>query len=160
MNSEVYQSLSLRTVPANLMFWEAGSDADAREKLFCNCALGLAGEAAEIEEAPTSDEIGDGYWYSYVMYRVLDAAPVHPEPGQDADPHRSAYRSASSICELAKKVMFHGRPLDDVRDKALANLNAYVQAIAVIDPQSAAETFDQNVEKLKARYPAGFFERG
>lgn len=162
MDSKTYQSLSLRTVPAPLMFWTLDGEAadHARSQLFCNCALGLAGEAAEIHEAPTSDEIGDGYWYSYTLFRVLDADPIMPKRGTANDAHTRAYRSAGAICELAKKHLFHGRSFDDVRGQAVELLREYVNALASLDPQSAEATFDQNVEKLRSRYPEGFFERG
>lgn len=160
MDSRTYQELSLRTVPEPLMFWKPGSDDDARSRLFCNCALGLAGEAAEIEETPTSDEIGDGYWYSYVLFRVLDADPVEPTRGSREDAQNAAYRAAGALCELVKKHMFHGREFDVVREPAIAYLKSYVDALASLDSQTANETFDQNVEKLRSRYPEGFFERG
>lgn len=162
MDSRTYQSLSLRTVPEPLMFWhpDCPDPGRARAELFCNCALGLAGEAAEIDEAPTSDEIGDGYWYAYVLFRVLDAEPQEPSPSDPAGAHRAAYRAAGVICELAKKHLFHGRGFDVVREATLRALETYVGAIAAIDPQPAAATFEQNVAKLRARYPEGFFERG
>ncbi len=162
MDSRTYQELSLRTVPPELMFWrdDCPDPAAARSQLFCNCALGLAGEAAEIEEAPTSDEIGDGYWYSYVMFRVLDAKPIEPTPGNHVDAQRAAYRAAGALCELAKKHLFHGRDFDDVRGPAIELLSKYVHALAALDKQPASATFDQNLDKLRSRYPAGFFERG
>lgn len=162
MDSKTYQELSLRTVPPNLMFWSADcADPEAaRSQLFCNCALGLAGEAAEIDEAPTSDEIGDGYWYSYVMFRVLDADPIEPTRGDRADGQRAAYRASGALCELAKKHIFHGRDFDVVREPAIELLRKYVGALASLDEQDASATFDQNLDKLRSRYPAGFFERG
>ena len=162
MNSATYQTYSLRTVPEHLSFWsdDCADPESARSQLFCNCALGLAGEAAEIDEAPTSNEIGDGYWYSYVMFHVLDAEPVEPKRGAPEDAKQRAYRAAGAICELAKKHLFHGREFDVVRGPTIELLREYVNAIASIDSQQPAETFDQNVAKLKARYPEGFFERG
>ena len=162
MDSARYQSLSLRTVPADLMFWAADchNPDEARMRLFVNCALGLAGEVAEIHDTPTSDEIGDGYWYSYVMFNVLDATPREPVPADVPDPMRAAYRAAGTICELAKKHMFHGRDFGAVRGKALDALHAYIDALAALDEQAPSQTFDQNVAKLKARYPDGFFGRG
>lgn len=163
MESKTYQELSLRTVPPHLMFWHGSFDGDAdeaRTHLFCNCALGLAGEVAEIEEAPTSDEIGDGYWYAFVLFHVLDVEPPEPTPHDPDVALGTAYRAAGAICELAKKHMFHGRDFADVREPAAQYLRRYVDALAALDDQSAAATFDQNVAKLRARYPEGFFERG
>ena len=159
MTPETYQRLSLRTVPEPLQFWNHASD-DARIDLFCNCALGLAGEAAEIDESPVSDEIGDGYWYAYVLFRVLDAPPQLPQASSKQDSQRTLYRASGRLCELAKKVRFHGRPLANIRDEALVMLGRYIDALAGRDDQSAAQTMRQNVDKLKARYPEGFFERG
>lgn len=160
MDSTSYQALCLRTVPPSLQFWHADADARAREQLFCNCALGLSGEASEIEDAPTSDEIGDGYWYSYVLFRVLDAPPRLPTATADPNPLRIAYHAAGALCELAKKTMFHGRQLEVVQPTAVGHLHRYIDALAALDPQPPQATFEQNIAKLTARYPAGFFERG
>ncbi len=165
MKSSRYQSLSLRTVPPELMFWADGFEGDrerARTDLLCNCALGLAGEAAEIDEAPSSDEIGDGYWYSYVMFHCVETDGYEPQPTERSpqDATRAAHRAAGSACELVKKHAFHGRGFDEVADKIAHFVRVYVDALASLDQQSAAETFQQNIEKLARRYPEGFFERG
>ena len=164
MNSREYQSLSLRTVPAPLMYWSEAFDGDrdaTRAQLMCNCALGLAGEAAEIEDDPSSDEIGDGYWYAYVLFHVLGVEQYEPDVDEPSSgPQRRAHRSAGVICELVKKHTFHGRPFEDVRDDIAERLRRYVDALAQMDARSASATFDQNVDKLRSRYPDGFFERG
>lgn len=167
MNSRSYQNLSLRTVPPPMAYWTdgfVGDDRDAaRTQLMCNCALGLAGEAAEIEDEPSSDEIGDGYWYAYAMFHALGIESYEPQPTADQPRHahqRAAHRAAGGICELVKKHAFHGRSFDDVREPIAQRLKAYVDALAGMDEQSADATFDQNVAKLKSRYPEGFFERG
>lgn len=163
MDSRKYQSLSLRTVPEKLAYWAEGFDGDreeARRQLMCNCALGLAGEAAEIDETPTSDEIGDGYWYAYALFFVLGVTKYDPVAGDAPGAGRAAHRAAGAICELVKKHVFHARDFDDVSEQIVSFNRAYVNALASIDGQSAGETFTQNVDKLRARYPEGFFERG
>ena len=163
MISREYQNLSLRTVPAHLAFWKLEGEVAqrARRDLLCNCALGMAGEAAEIVETPTSDEIGDGYWYAYVLFRALGVDDHEPRTtGDRSTAQANAHRSAGAVCELVKKHVFHGRDLDAVADKLTSFTRAYVDALATIDTQPAATTFDQNVAKLRARYPEGFFERG
>lgn len=162
MNSRDYQRLSLRTVPEPLAYWTmAGAQADfARRQLMCNCALGMAGEAAEIEETPTSDEIGDGYWYAYILLHVLSVDEYEARPGNRETAVRTAHRSAGAVCELVKKHVFHGREFDVVADKLRNFTRAYVDALATLDAQTAPQTRAQNVAKLEARYPAGFFERG
>lgn len=162
MNSATYQRLSLRTVPASMAFWDAESDAQrdaARRDLLCNCALGMAGEAAEIAQTPTSDEIGDGYWYAFVLFHALG---VHEyEPRQDGDSRAiDIHRAAGAVCELVKKHAFHGRTFEEVCDRLAEHAREYADALATLDEQSPAETFTQNVAKLEARYPSGFFERG
>lgn len=156
MDSSTYQLLCLRTAP--------GHDTDRRATLL-NCALGMAGEAGEIADTPTSDEIGDGYWYAYVMLWCLGVTehqpePLSPEACEQGDALRAAFRACSRACELVKKHAFHGRDLDLVRPDLLASTRRYVDALAALDPQSAAATFEQNIDKLRARYPEGFVERG
>jgi hypothetical protein len=163
MHSDDYQELSLRTVPEPLAYWVDGFEGDAetaRRDLMCNCALGLAGEATEIEETPTSDEIGDGYWYAYILLHVLGGSSYEPQPGDEATAGRTAHRSAGAVCELVKKHAFHGRDFHEVRDEMTEFVHAYVDALAALDDQPAGETFQQNVDKLRSRYPEGFFERG
>jgi hypothetical protein len=161
MHPSEYQELSLRTVPPDLQFWrdDCTNPEWARGQLFCNCALGLAGEAAEIDETPSSDEVGDGYWYAYIMARTLDAEPREPSD-MGGDPQRELYRAASTLCELAKKHVFHGREFDALRQAATIHLWRCVDALAAIDEQPAPQTREDNVNKLRARYPDGFFERG
>ena len=162
MNSTEYQRLSLRTVPAPLAFWDADSN-DAREAarrdFLCNCALGMAGESAEIAQTPTSDEVGDGYWYAFVLFHALGIESYEPLPDSSLTVH-DAHRAAGAVCELIKKHAFHGRTFEAVREPLTAQTRRYVDALASLDPQSPTQTFAQNVAKLRARYPAGFFERG
>lgn len=163
MISNDYQELSLRTVPEPLGFWVDGFDGDleeARRDLMCNCALGLAGEATEIDETCTSDEIGDGYWYAYILLHVLGESCYEPQPGDAATASQTAHRSAGAVCELVKKHAFHGRDYDEVREPMVGFVHSYVDALAALDEQSAGETFQQNLDKLRSRYPEGFFERG
>lgn len=163
MDSREYQSVSLRTVPPHLAYWTAefaGDRDDARRDLLCNCALGLAGEAAEIDAAPSSDEIGDGYWYAYVLLYVLGVQNYAPQPGKEELAAQRAYRCAGTVCELVKKHAFHGRDLDTIAPHLVDATRGYVDALAALDRQPASETFAQNVAKLRARYPEGFFERG
>lgn len=162
MNSAEYQRLSLRTVPAPLAFWATDSDEAheaARRDFLCNCALGMAGESAEIAHTPTADEIGDGYWYAFVLFHALGVENYEPQP----DPSLTvdtAHRAAGAVCELVKKHAFHGRTFDAVRNPLIEQTRRYVDALASLDAQTPAQTFAQNVGKLRARYPAGFFERG
>lgn len=162
MDSATYQSMSLRTVPAELQFWDiefSGDVEDARTKLLTNCALGMAGEAAEISELTISDEIGDGYWYAYICLWILNVESYAPQTGV-ADAQSEAYRAAGQVCEYVKKHVFHGRAFDEVLPILTRFTKRYVDALASLDSQTATETFEQNLAKLKARYPAGFFERG
>lgn len=157
MDSTTYQRLCLRTAP--------GHDTDRRATLL-NCALGLAGEVGEIADTPTSDEIGDGYWYAYVMLWCLGVTTYEPMPldageaPDEAAALRAAFRACSRACELVKKHAFHGREFDAVRDDLTHATRRYIDALARLDAQPAAATFQQNIDKLRARYPEGFVERG
>ena len=68
---------------------------------------------------------------------------------------------AGEYCELIKKSEFHGKMLDkDDAKKELGDVLYYVAMAATnlnIDLESVAE---ENVRKLRARYPDGFTEGG
>ena len=163
MDSATYQSLSLRTVPADLQYWDMafeGHVEETRNRLLTNCALGMAGEAAEISELTISDEIGDGYWYAYICLWTLNIESYTPQPDNVRDPQLEAYNASGHVCEYVKKLTFHGRGFEDVLPVLVRNTKRYINALAALDSQTPVETFDQNLAKLKSRYPAGFFERG
>ncbi|GEM_PF-4380740 len=163
MNSAQYQSLCLRTVPKIHQYWEFDFEGDvqnARAELMTNCALGLSGEAAEISELPSSDEIGDGYWYAYTLLWALNVESYEASPSQSEDHLKDAYYFSGKVCELVKKHVFHGREFNDILDPLKRATKRYVDSISGIDKQSQTETFAQNIGKLKKRYPEGFFERG
>ena len=68
---------------------------------------------------------------------------------------------AGEYCELIKKSEFHGKMLDkEDAKKELGDVLYYVAMAATnlnIDLESVAE---ENVRKLRARYPDGFIEGG
>ncbi len=163
MNSSQYQELCVRTVPPEHQFWKLEFDGDipkARSELMTNCALGIAGESSEISELPSSDEIGDGFWYSYALLRALNVDEYEPSPSTNADCLKDAFYFSGKICELVKKLVFHGREFEVVREPMIRATKQYIDSIAGLDKQSISETFEQNIGKLKNRYPEGFFERG
>lgn len=186
LTADVYQEMCLRTVPDEMKFWTmpvlAGEE--ARKRLFLNCALGMSGEAGEIADEghkvseggiagytkglpALADEIGDGYWYSYVMLSVFGKSNISPSfrtergvPGARIALFEGLYERSSGLCELAKKVIFHGRFLQDVTEDATKLTQDYILILQSLDPYPLGETHYLNIEKLKARYPEGFFERG
>lgn len=163
MNSAQYQELCLRTVPKEHQFWDLefeGEVEKARAELITNCALGIAGEASEISEFPSSDEIGDGFWYSYALLWSLNVEGYEPSPSTNRDCLKDAFYFSGKICELVKKLVFHGRDFDVIREPMIRATKQYIDSISGLDTQSASKTFEQNIRKLKSRYPDGFFERG
>ncbi len=163
MNSVQYQDLCLRTVSKEQHFWDLEFDGDvskSRSELMTNCALGIAGEASEISELPSSDEIGDGFWYSYVLLWALNVEGYEPSPSTSDECLKEAFYFSGKICEFVKKHVFHGRDFDVIREPMIRATKQYIDSIAGLDNQSASETFQQNIGKLKSRYPEGFVERG
>lgn len=146
-----------------MKYWDlnfAGDIDTARRNLMTNCALGLTGEATEISDLPSSDEIGDGFWYAYVLLWTLNIEGYKLTPSTDQDPLKDAFYFSGKISELIKKHVFHGREFDVVSDPLIRATKRYIDSIAGLDSQTPEESYKQNIEKLKARYPEGFIERG
>lgn len=64
---------------------------------------------------------------------------------------------SGEVAELVKKHLGHGHPLDRDRVvKELGDVLWYVAALATLLRVPLAEVAEQNIEKLRARYPDGF----
>lgn len=161
MDSVTFQRACRRTVPVEHRFWDetfTGDREAARKALLTNAVLGMSGEAREIDDDPSSDECGDGYWYAYTLLTCLEIEGIDPVPSGG---QTELYHSACVCAELVKKIVFHGRPYRDCRPALLDAARRYLNAVAAIDPNEAAgPTFQQNVDKLLERYPDGWVELG
>lgn len=66
---------------------------------------------------------------------------------------------AGEVCDLLKKVAFHGHELDkDKLKKELGDVLWYVATLSTTAELSLKEVAEANVEKLRKRYPEGFDE--
>lgn len=64
---------------------------------------------------------------------------------------------SGEVSEIIKKHMFHGRPLDrDSLIKELGDVRWYLELLCHVLDISMNEVEEENVKKLKLRYPDGF----
>lgn len=64
---------------------------------------------------------------------------------------------AGEVADVLKKHLFHGHPLDKVKvTKEIGDVLYYVQILLNRLGLTIEEVQEQNMEKLKARYPEGF----
>lgn len=67
---------------------------------------------------------------------------------------------AGEVADLLKKHLFHGHPLDKEKlRKELGDVAWYLCAIASEHDIPFSEVLEENIEKLKRRYPEGFSEK-
>lgn len=68
---------------------------------------------------------------------------------------------AGEVVDLVKKVVFHGKELDnEIRDKFVKEAGDvlwYIAALCVALDVELDEVFNKNMEKLMSRYPGGKF---
>ncbi len=151
MTFREYMQRAARTLPDDL-----GS-----RDLLADAALGLCGEAEEIDTASSTDarddEIGDGWWYVAAICHALaiepESIPPHASP---ADAEIGLFRSACRIAERAKKVRYHREAIDRHRDAILEQLGHYASSLSERTPTSKSAIWSANLEKLASRYPDGF----
>ncbi|MFA5123010.1 hypothetical protein [Zavarzinia sp.] len=173
MNLQEYQTLAMRTMnPSPIV------------PSIVVAALGLAGEAAELHEAvddrdlaQVRKEAGDLAWYMALALREISMpwpGPAESESGLDdgaADRARNVGQfdamrlhfarslmiSAGEICEVVKKHVAQGHPLDRgvLCNRLTDLLHDWMTVLGQHDIAPSA-CLEANVAKLAARYPEGF----
>lgn len=153
---------------------------------FLNGAMGLAGEAIEtlevvMDHTPLGDdmvardllikEIGDIMWYAADLASSLGfnlSAIVKQNIGHSVSPwtgevefaERFAWKcvlNSGRILEAMKKHIFHDKALDLSKTfKAIDAIVFYAAALAATLEASLEYVCEQNVDKLRERYPDGF----
>lgn len=155
-----YQELALRTARSTL-------SNDVRQ---CNWAMGLAGEAGEIQglflEGPIdkealSDELGDILWYGAVMadeycFKFSDIQKTFTSI-EKTYVHARLSVEACKLCDYIKKVVCHGHIINE--RKVLCCLGLIMKYAERLGEEHGIDTMDvmsRNIEKLMKRYPEGF----
>jgi len=119
-----------------------------------NAALGLAGEMAEYLADPSPDELGDALYYLAVL-RSLYGMPAGV--GHTALPPDEPMQAAGRLCEMVKKDVFHDDPADlQGIMRETSELQEYLAAEADSLGPGVEEVREQNIEKLRKRFPDGF----
>lgn len=130
--------------------------------LLLHCAMGLVTETVEMETADTLEnyleEAGDTMWYVAIGCHYLQVTLEEAEesaPSEDLKP----FMIAGNFMNLMKRQVFYGKaatPFDlmSTLGSMIATLRAEVRASG-----SSLETvMEENIAKLRKRYPARFTE--
>lgn len=164
MNASDYQRAAERTM--------VGHDNEMR---MMNAALGLCGEAAEIDQVVASDwgednndlinEAGDLLWYVAQMCRALGKSIASVPPNRqvfigwtEQQAVTVLYRNTGALADMVKKRVFHRGPTLNPF-KIMEALEATVGAVDHIlrlRGMTLEEAFDANNAKLLKRHPNGF----
>lgn len=156
MTPTEYQRRSLRTVNPEL---------SPRERLL-EAALGICGEAEEIQYAYPVDrikEIGDLCWYYAQIVDVLHLDPetlwANKRPtlaqvpfGQQAG---GLVRASGRLANVVQKHVFQGHEQAIIMP-AIREIPAQVADLAGRMGYTMPEIWAANIAKLEARYPNGF----
>jgi phosphoribosyl-ATP pyrophosphohydrolase len=136
---------------------------------------GLTSELSELIEALDSDdrinlleEAGDWTWYIAVfcdaaglaMDQLIDQSDSQEfdyDDAQDLVQHHLVW-NLGNLTDLTKKYVYYGKTID--LQKASNHLVKILAALRLLIPTewSLDEAMVRNIDKLKARYPAGFAE--
>lgn len=161
MNASDFQQCAERTMLAN----------EASEHLMTNAALGLCGEAAEIDEIVLTswghtpikllEEAGDLLWYVAQMCKAINISIAQFPPAREIFEGQDAvaplYRNAGIIADVVKKQVFHQRATPN--EAITSPLWIVVSAITCLLEQhgfTIEQAFDHNHAKILKRHPDGF----
>jgi NTP pyrophosphatase (non-canonical NTP hydrolase) len=131
-------------------------------------ALGLVGETAElIAEEDTSSitlELGDVMWYVAELSTIMGGEIPSSDSFAVIYKNLSSYRlcielvvQTGGLADYVKKVVGHGHGMDPSR--ILSYLDAIVQILRWLANRqqfSFEGALEQNIDKLRRRYPDGF----
>lgn len=159
MNAHDYQEKSKRTIE-----WEP-TIGQTRDLVLINAVLGLIGEwneliACNVNSAQHVNEMGDCWWYLAAVHSVLGLdfsktveAALAPYIGEDL----GGFVPLATVAEMVKKGVFHRKVIYPIEFKP--HLVAFAREL--INEANMAEMglsiiWQNNVDKLRTRYPDGF----
>jgi len=141
MHRDAYAEAVLRT-------WNGDHDSDAQ---VCNAVLGVVGEVGEYVDNPSPDELGDVLYYKAMVRQLLDTRQTNTVAMKTRDLPREAAR----LAEATKKYVFHDAPLNPAV-QALSRLEFCLYHEADLRGWDLSDVRQQNIDKLRDRYPNGF----
>lgn len=176
MDANVYQELVERTKSASKDAYHervglsatgiAGETAELAE-VFRNRALYGVQFSAPVDRAKVSKEAGDLCWYIAHLLTTVDLAfePVlqvmrEAPLARDTPLFQVVFDmmiDAGKLADYLKKVAYHKIELDKAKMQALLVMVGRALLYLLEQAELVAEdVFAGNIEKLRARYPAGF----
>ncbi len=149
MTPEQYQKEILRT-------WPKRQHQDAA---ICNATLGLVGEIGEYLASQDADELGDVYYYAYMLLHLMGMSYDEDDSSSIC---KKPQMKAAEVAELVKKLIFHsdGYSMETINlmcdiEDTLGEVIRYLDWSALAYGGTEA-VMHQNIEKLKKRYPDGW----
>ena len=134
--------------------------------------LGMVSELEELDESlvikdivNTGEEIADIYWYlmNYISFRELDIELEQSNYNSyRLDSHTLVYGlsiTVSKLSDLTKKYIAYGRGINEVEEEELIlEIDKYLQAILLRKGLDLGNILQNNIDKLKIRFPEKFNE--
>lgn len=142
MSYDWYTKACLRT-------WKK-RESETRKERISEATLGLCGEIDELINGDISkraDELGDVFWYMYILAFELQIRVEDSNWYLDL-----TWDPTNALCEQVKKNIYHGKDNLPKIEALLGMIQGYVP----VDDLDVEEVKAANIEKLKARYPEGF----
>lgn len=134
--------------------------------------LGMVSELEELDESlvtkdivNTGEEVADIYWYlmNYISFRELDIELEQSSHNSyRLDSHTLVYglsMTVSKLSDLTKKYIAYGRPINGIDELSyICNIDKYLQAILLRKGLDLGNVLQNNIDKLKIRFPEKFNE--
>lgn len=134
--------------------------------------LGMVSELEELDASlvtkdvvNTGEEIADIYWYlmNYISFRELD---IELEQSDDnnyrLDSQTLLYKlsmTVSKLSDLTKKYIAYGRDINEhIEEELILEIDKYLQAILLRKVIDLGNVLQNNIDKLKIRFPEKFNE--
>ena len=134
--------------------------------------IGMVSEIVELDDSlkirdtvNTEEEVADIYWYlmNYISFRNLD---INLEQTEISKYRFDSWRlviklsiEISKLSDLTKKYIAYGRPIDELEEQELIlEIDSYLQAILLRKGLDLGNILQNNIDKLKIRFPEKFNE--
>lgn len=144
----------------------------SRESDLSHMIMGMVSEIVELDDAlkirdtvNVGEEVADIYWYlmNYISFRNLD---INLEQTEISKYRFDSWRlviklsiEISKLSDLTKKYIAYGRPIDELEEQELIlEIDSYLQAILLRKGLDLGNILQNNIDKLKIRFPEKFNE--
>jgi NTP pyrophosphatase (non-canonical NTP hydrolase) len=169
MNWELYKTEASRTFAD----FKKGFTPNLMDQV--HCPIGMVTEIQELKEAqdlkPFTDdkvklkntnireELGDILWYVANLERLIETPLYDLKGGFSPYPMEQLEQAAAEILDIYKKKLYYNRDIDYKKVQHLCKLvRAAVDSFAYLDKWTSEQLQQENIAKLKVRFPEKFTE--